>query len=164
MNQHQFFMDVAKACARQSTCLRRRYGAVIIDPKTRHILSTGYNGQPSGKEHCTDKGWCLRDELNIPQGERYEICTSTHGEMNAICQLGRNSHGCLMYLYGEDAKTGVMLTAPTPCFLCTKLLLNVGIPKVIVMTREDNFIELDVNKLYDKYIVDLFQQHDKSTA
>ena len=74
MNQHQFFMDVAKACARQSTCLRRRYGAVIIDPKTRHILSTGYNGQPSGKEHCTDKGWCLRDELNIPQGERYEIC------------------------------------------------------------------------------------------
>ena len=68
-----------------------------------------------------------------------------------------------MYLYGEDAKTGVMLTAPTPCFLC-KLLLNVGIPKVIVMTREDNFIELDVNKLYDKYIVDLFQQHDKSTA
>lgn len=163
MNQHQFFMDVAKACARQSTCLRRRYGAVIVDTQ-RRVTSTGYNGSPRGKEHCTDLGWCVRDELNVKHGSDYYNCRSNHSEQNALINSQSDTNGCLMYLYGEDAKTGVMLTAPTPCFLCTKLLLNAGILKVIVMTREDNFIELDVNKLYDKYIVDLFQQHDKSTA
>jgi len=149
MNDSQFFLEVAEACARQSTCLRRRYGAVIVDSH-RHILSTGYNGVPTGKIHCDVYGKCLRDELNIPQGSDYLLCKSNHGEANALIQAGRLSYGCVMYLYGWDVK-GMREIIPRPCFQCTKLLINAGIEKVI--TRYTIF---DPHELYESYVSSLY--------
>lgn len=149
MNDLQFFLEVAEACSRQSTCIRRRYGAVVVD-KHRHILSTGYNGSPRGMTNCDEYGICMRDELNIPQGSDYLLCKSNHAEANSLIQVGRYSDGCIMYLYGWDVK-GNREIIPKPCFQCTKLLINAGITKVI--SRQVMYDPVD---LYNSYVLNLY--------
>lgn len=114
----QYFMQIAKTVATRSTCLRRKTGAVIVIEK--RILSTGYNGAPSGIKHCHAVG-CLREELQIPSGERHELCRGLHAEQNAILQAA---------LHGVSLKGAVIYTTHEPCILCSKMLINVGIKKI----------------------------------
>lgn len=145
MNDLEFFLDVAKACAKQSSCLRRHYGAVIVD-KNRQIISTGYNSVPSGMLHCDQRNSCMRDKLGIEQYADYSLCYSIHSEQNALIQAGRLSRGCILYLYGWDVKKMIEIT-PKPCFLCTKMIINAGIDRVI--TRGTIHDPID---LYNEYV------------
>ncbi len=116
----EYFMRMAELAATRSTCLRRQVGAVIV--KDKKILATGYNGAPSGLRHCLDIG-CLRDKLGIPSGERHELCRATHAEQNAIVQAA---------MFGVSIKGGTMYSTTHPCILCTKLIINAGIEKIVV--------------------------------
>lgn len=113
-----YFMELARVVRGRSTCLRRQVGAVIV--KDRQILSTGYNGSPSGLKHCAEVG-CLRESLGIPSGERHEMCRAVHAEQNALIQAAK--HG--VAIEGADVYTTVQ-----PCVLCTKMLINAGIKRV----------------------------------
>lgn len=153
-----YFGELAMVAATQSTCIRRKFGAVIVDPITKQIISVGFNGSPSGKEHCADINWCLRNELEIPAGERYEVCRSLHGEMNAILRAGqRDTVGAHMYIAGFEVTTGLPVTKPLPCFLCTKMIINAHISKVFLYNKR-NVIEVDIDLLYDQYVQDLFNR------
>ncbi len=114
-----YFMQMAQVVAGRSTCLRRQVGAVMV--KEKQILSTGYNGSPSGLQHCDEVG-CLRQSLGVPSGERHEICRAVHAEQNALVQAAK--HG--VAITGAD-----LYTTHQPCVLCTKLLINAGIKRVI---------------------------------
>jgi dCMP deaminase len=116
----EYFMRMAELAASRSTCLRRQVGAVIV--KDKKILATGYNGAPSGLKHCLDIG-CLRDKLGIPSGERHELCRATHAEQNAIVQAA---------LFGVSIKDGTMYSTTHPCILCTKLIINAGIRRMVI--------------------------------
>jgi dCMP deaminase len=114
-----YFMEIAKVVAKRSTCLRQNVGAVIV--KDKRILSTGYNGAPTGLEHCLDIG-CLREELNIASGERHELCRAVHAEQNAIIQAA---------VHGVSIEGAVLYTTHQPCIMCAKMIINAKIKKVI---------------------------------
>jgi dCMP deaminase len=114
-----YFMAIAQLVAERSTCLRRTVGAIIV--KDKRILATGYNGAPSGVAHCSEVG-CLRETLNIPAGERHEICRGIHAEQNAIIQAAT---------FGVNISGGIIYTTHQPCFICTKMLINAHIIKII---------------------------------
>lgn len=116
----EYFMRIAELASTRSTCLRRQVGAVIV--KDKKILATGYNGAPSGLKHCLDIG-CLREKLKIPSGERHELCRATHAEQNAIVQAA---------LFGVSIKDGILYSTTQPCILCTKLIINAGIQKIVI--------------------------------
>lgn len=122
-----YFLDVALRCAKQGTCLRRNYGAVLVDTD-RHIISTGYTGAPMGVGHCRS---CWRQDNNIPSGSNYEMCMSVHAEMNACLQAGTKAKGATMYLAGYDVETGLEIPNPRPCFLCCKVLFNSQVYAVV---------------------------------
>lgn len=116
---NEYFMDIAHLVKTRSTCLRRQVGAVVV--KDKRILSTGYNGAPTGCEHCSDMG-CMRTKLGVPSGERHELCRALHAEQNAIAQAA--NHGISM----KDASIYV---TTQPCSLCAKILINAGIKEII---------------------------------
>ncbi len=113
-----YFMEMAVLAAKRSTCLRRQVGAVIV--KNRRVLSTGYNGVPSGVTHCSVTG-CLREQLNVPSGERHELCRGLHAEQNAIIQAA---------YHGVSIEGSVLYCTTLPCIICTKMLINAGIQKI----------------------------------
>ena len=113
-------MNIAKLVSERSTCNRAKVGAVIV--KERNIIATGYNGAPSGLRHCLDIG-CLREKLKIPSGERHELCRATHAEQNAIVQAAS---------FGTSIKDGIIYSTTHPCIMCTKLIINAGIKKIII--------------------------------
>ncbi|HOK53582.1 MAG TPA: cytidine/deoxycytidylate deaminase family protein [Armatimonadota bacterium] len=115
----EYFMEIAHVVARRSTCIRRQIGAVIV--KDRRILTTGYNGAPSGLPHCVELG-CLRDELGIPSGTRHELCRALHAEQNAIIQAA---------LYGISTQNSVLYCTHQPCSLCAKAIINAGVKRVV---------------------------------
>lgn len=115
----EYFMQVAEVVSRRSTCLRRSIGAVIV--RDKRILTTGYNGAPSGLAHCTDIG-CLREKLGVPSGERTEICRGLHAEQNAIIQAAK---------YGISVEGSTIYSTTEPCSLCAKMLINAGITRVV---------------------------------
>jgi len=129
-----YYLNIAREVSKRSTCLRRRFGAVIL--KDDQIISTGYVGAPRGTPNCVDLGKCLREELNVPSGERYELCRSVHAEMNSIINAARagvSVLGGVMYLYGENVKDDSIAEA-RPCKMCTRMIINAGIKEVIVKT------------------------------
>lgn len=129
MSKDDYYLNIADAVSQRSTCLRRNYGAVIV--KNDEIISTGYTGAPRGEPNCLDTCHCLREELNVPQGERYELCVSVHAEMNAIISASRRDMiGATLYLSGRDAKTGELIDAH-PCTICARLIKNAGISRVV---------------------------------
>jgi dCMP deaminase len=161
MVSHSFFYEVAKVCAAQSTCLSSHYGAVIVDAN-HHIISTGFNGAPKGKEHCTDKGWCLKRsfgydhfQTSVKDWAGMSICNCVHTETNAIVNATAPVGGSTMYLYGE--RNGFPIVVK-PCFLCCKMLINAGIQKVIIKSN-NTFIEINMDELYEAYIQEIAQQH-----
>ena len=115
----EYFMSIARKVAERSTCLRRQIGAVVV--KDKRILSTGYNGVPSGIEHCTTRG-CLRDQMGIPSGERHELCRGIHAEQNAVVQAAR---------HGTPIDGAIIYCTHQPCILCAKMLINAGITEII---------------------------------
>ena len=117
----EYFMDITRLVARRSTCMRRQVGAVMV--KEKNILATGYNGTPSGITHCDLTG-CLRDQLNVPSGERHELCRGLHAEQNAIIQAAR---------HGVNIADSILYCTNSPCIICTKMLINAGIRKVIYL-------------------------------
>lgn len=115
----QYFMNIVELVKERSTCLRREVGAIIV--KDRRILATGYNGAPAGCKHCIEVG-CIRDELNVPSGERHELCRASHAEQNAIVQAA---------MYGVPIKDGTIYVTAQPCVICSKLIINAGIKRVV---------------------------------
>lgn len=134
LEKEDYYLNIAKGVSRRSTCLRRRFGAVIL--KDDQIISTGYVGAPRGTPNCIDLGKCPREEANIPAGERYELCRSVHAEANAIINAARagvSVIGSVLYLYGENVKDDTVAEAK-PCKMCKRMIINAGIVSVIVKT------------------------------
>ena len=125
-NKINYYLDIAETVTERATCLRRIWGAVIV--KNDEIISTGYNGAPRGRKNCSDLGYCIREKLNIPRGERYELCRSVHAEQNAIIQAGQDRcTGASMYVYGHDFI----------CILC-KMFIVQAVIKDVYLKKDDN--------------------------
>ncbi|MBE6788445.1 MAG: cytidine deaminase [Ruminococcaceae bacterium] len=138
-----YYLDIAEAVLGRGTCLRRNFGAIIV--KNDEIISTGYVGAPRGRKNCSDMGYCRREELNIPRGERYELCRSVHAEANAIISASRNAMiGSVLFLACRDAKTGELVSGTTPCSMCKRMIINAGIEKVYVRDTKEEYRELQV--------------------
>ena len=138
-----YYLDIAEAVLGRGTCLRRNFGAIIV--KNDEIISTGYVGAPRGRKNCSDMGVCRREELNIPRGERYELCRSVHAEANAIISASRNAMiGSVLFLACRDAKTGELVAGTTPCSMCKRMIINAGIEKVYVRDTKEDYRELQV--------------------
>jgi len=116
----EYFMSIAYQVAKRSTCIRRKVGALLV--RDRRILTTGYNGPPTGLPHCIDVG-CLRDRLGVPAGQRHELCRGLHAEQNALIQAA---------IYGVSVKGATLYCTHYPCSLCAKMLINAGVVKVVV--------------------------------
>ena len=136
----EYYLNIAAQVAERGTCLRRKFGAVIV--KNGQIISTGYVGAPRGAVNCCDLGYCPREAAQIPPGERYELCRSVHAEANAIIHADRTSMlGSTLYLACLDAKTGQFTPNTRPCRMCTRLIINAGIEKVVVREEPGRFTE-----------------------
>jgi dCMP deaminase len=132
----EYFIGIAKAVSTRATCLRRKYGAVIT--KDNIIVSTGYNGAPSGMKDCLEVGKCTRKELQIPHGERYELCHSVHAEANAIIRASVDElRGSTMYISGVDEKGSECNSEP--CMMCKRMMLNSRIDKVVYSDGNKGF-------------------------
>jgi dCMP deaminase len=132
----EYYLNIAREVAQRGTCLRRRFGAVIV--KEDQIISTGYVGAPRGTKNCSDIGKCPREEANIPSGERYELCRSVHAEQNAIINAARagvSVLGGIMYIYGENVKDGQIVEGK-PCKLCRRYIINAGLERVIIKMKD----------------------------
>ncbi len=140
-----YYLDIADSVCERSTCLRIRYGAVIV--QNDEIVSTGYNGAPRGRKNCSDVGFCLREARGIPSGERYELCRSVHAEANAIISAGRREMlGASLYLAARDAKTNEVLANRTSCSMCRRLIINAGIKNVYVREDDEHYSTVDVER------------------
>lgn len=129
ISKKEYYLGIALAVAKRSTCLRRQYGAVIV--KNDEIVSTGYNGSPRGEENCCDVEYCWREANSIPHGERYEACKSVHAEQNAIISASRKDMiDSVMYLVGIE--NGKIIKA-VPCDICRRMIVNAGISEVITV-------------------------------
>ena len=138
IDKNNYYLDIAKVVASRSTCMRRCYGAIIV--QNDEIIATGYNGAPRGRQNCTDMCRCTREELKIPSGERYELCRSVHAEANVIISASRKDMiGATLYLVGRDAKTGEILSDATPCSMCRRMLINAGISNVVARVGDGDF-------------------------
>ncbi len=132
----EYYLNIAKEVAKRSTCLRRHFGVVIV--REDQIVSTGYVGAPRGAPNCIDTGDCDREKLQIPSGERYELCHSVHAELNCIINAARAGVSVLggtMYLYGENAD-GTLMENLWPCQICRRSIINAGLEKLIVLAKE----------------------------
>ena len=133
-----YYLDIADAVLERCTCLRRQYGAIIV--KDDEIISSGYNGAPRGRKNCMDMGYCTRQKLNIPRGERYELCRSVHAEANAIISAARREMiGATLFLAGRDAETGEIVSDAECCAMCKRLIINAGIEKVVTRINADEY-------------------------
>lgn len=140
-----YYLDMADVARERSTCLRRTYGAVIVKNDT--IVSTGYSGAPRGRANCIDLGYCMRQKLNIPRGERYEFCRSVHAEQNAIIAASREQMlGSTLYLCGREVDTGELIKDANCCTMCKRMIINAGIEKVIVRRTNDEYEEIPVSE------------------
>ncbi len=134
VSKHEYYLDIAETVSERSTCLRRRFGAIIV--KNDVIISTGYNGAPRGRKNCCDLGSCYRDKLGIPRGQRYEMCRSVHSEANAIIAAPRDQMiGSTLYMCCTDPKTGEVVPDTNSCMMCKRLILNAGIETVVIRDR-----------------------------
>ena len=144
VSKHNYYLDIAQTVAERGTCLRRKFGAVIV--KNDSIVSTGYAGAPRGRANCCDLGKCLRQEYNIPAGERYELCRSVHAEANAIIAASREEMlGSTLYLacISVDSK---LYPGTSCCSMCRRLIINAGIETVIIRDTPTEYRIVNVEK------------------
>ena len=143
VSKENYYLDIAESVLERATCLRRVYGAIIV--KNDEIISTGYNGAPRGRKNCVDIGYCAREAMKVPRGERYELCRSVHAEANAIISAARRDMvGGTLYLAGKDAATGEILSDATSCSMCHRLLINAGLEKVVIRTSSTDYTVVQV--------------------
>jgi len=144
-SKDNYYLDIAQTVAKRSTCLRRNYGAIIV--KNDIIISTGYNGAPRGRLNCSDINYCMREKMQIPRGERYELCRAVHAEANAIIAAKRDEMlDSTLYLVGLDASSGEILEDICSCQMCKRLVINAGISKVVIRRNEEEFDEITVRE------------------
>ena len=137
-DKENYYLDIAEAVASRGTCLRRNFGAIIV--KNDQIVATGYTGAPRGRKNCSDLGYCLREKMNVPRGQRYELCRSVHAEANAIISAARREMiGSTLYLVGKDAKPGALVPDANSCSMCKRQIINAGISRVIIRNTHDTF-------------------------
>ncbi|MDO4439097.1 MAG: deaminase [Eubacteriales bacterium] len=133
-----YYLDLADVVSKRGTCLRRHYGAVIV--KNDEVISTGYVGAPRGRKNCSDLGYCIRQKMNIPRGERYELCRSVHAEANAIISAEREKMiGSTLYLSGREVSSGEYIHNSNSCSMCKRMIINAGIEKVIIRDTEQDY-------------------------
>ena len=144
VSKHNYYLDIAQTVAERSTCLRKKYGAIIV--KDDVIVSTGYNGAPRGRKNCDDLGFCLREQLGIPSGERYEMCRSVHAEANAIIAAARDRIlGSTLYMACVNPKDGSLVPGTNSCMMCKRLIINAGIETVVVRDTAGEYRIIDVS-------------------
>ena len=149
VSKENYYLDIAQTVAERGTCLRRLFGAIIV--KNDSIISTGYNGAPRGRKNCSDLGICRREQLNIPRGQRYELCRSVHAEANAIIAASReNMIGATLYMTCIDPFTKQPMPGTTSCAMCKRQVINAGIEKVIVRETADTFTVYQVSDWIEK--------------
>ena len=142
-DKDNYYLDIAQTVAERGTCLRRNYGAIIVH--NDEIISTGYVGAPRGRKNCSDLGYCIRQQLNIPRGERYEMCRSVHAEANAIISAPRRDMiGATLYLVGLEKDSGKIVANSCCCSMCKRMVINAGIKDVVIRDTEDEFRVIDV--------------------
>ena len=145
ISKENYYLDIAQTVLERATCLRRVYGAIIV--KNDEIISTGYNGAPRGRKNCIDMGYCTRERMQVPRGERYELCRSVHAEANAIISAQRRDMvGGTLYLVGKDAQTGKLLYDATSCSMCRRMVINAGLSQVVIRRTETEFDVVDVKE------------------
>ena len=138
ISKENYYLDIAETVLERATCLRRVYGAIIV--KNDEIISTGYNGAPRGRANCVDMGYCSREAMNVPRGERYELCRSVHAEANAIISASRRDMvGGSIYLVGRNAATGELLPDATSCLMCRRMVINAGLERVVIRRTKTEF-------------------------
>ena len=143
-----YYLDLAEVVSRRSTCLRRHFGAVIVN--NDQVISTGYVGAPRGRQNCSDLGRCIRQEMNVPRGERYELCRSVHAEQNAIIHASREAMlGATMYMTGIEVDSGDYVKNANSCSLCKRMIINAGIDQLIVRDDKDHYRIIDVQSWID---------------
>ena len=143
VSKHNYYLDIAQTVAERATCLRRMFGAIIVKNDT--IISTGYNGAPRGRKNCSDLGYCMRDKLNIPRGERYEMCRSVHAEANAIIAAPRDQMlGATLYMVCVNAQTKELEPSTSSCMMCKRQVINAGITTVVVRDTKEEYRVIDV--------------------
>ena len=142
VTKENYYLDIAQTVSERSTCLRRRYGAIIV--KNDSIISTGYNGAPRGRKNCCDIG-CYREQLGIPRGERYELCRAIHAEANAIIAASRDQMlGATLYMACTDPKDGSIVAGTCSCAMCKRTVINAGIETVVIRDTRTEFRTISV--------------------
>ena len=148
ISKEKYYLDIAQTVLERATCLRRVYGAIIV--KNDEIISTGYNGAPRGRKNCVDMGYCTREAMQVPRGERYELCRSVHAEANAIISASRRDMvGGTIYLVGRNAQTGELLHDATSCAMCRRMIINAGLSRVVIRNTPTEFEVVDVQEWID---------------
>jgi dCMP deaminase len=142
-----YFMDMAKLAAQRSSCLRRAVGAVLV--KERRVLATGYNGVPTGVTHCEATG-CLREKLNVPSGERHELCRGLHAEQNAILQAA---------LHGVSIKESSLYCTNLPCIICAKMLINAGVRRIVYL---DGYADVLAGEMLEEVGMELVRMTERT--
>ncbi len=149
ISKENYYLDIAETVLERATCLRRVYGAIIV--KNDEIISTGYNGAPRGRANCTDLGYCSREAMQVPRGQRYELCRSVHAEANAIISAARKDCvGGTLYLVGRDAQTRELLADATSCSMCRRLVINAGLDQVVIRRTKETFEVIPVSAWVDE--------------
>ncbi len=145
IDKENYYLDIAETVLERSTCLRRCYGAIIVQHD--EIISTGYNGAPRGRKNCADLNFCTRMKMNIPSGERYELCRSVHAEANCIISAARkDTLDATLYMACRDPQTGQLIPDSTSCSMCRRLIINAGIKRVVIRDTPTDYRVVDVQK------------------
>ena len=145
VSKENYYLDIAQTVAERSTCLRRKFGAIIV--KNDVIVSTGYNGAPRGRKNCSDLQFCFRDKMNIPRGERYELCRSVHAEQNAVIAAPRDQMlGATLYMACVTPEEGDIVGGMNSCMMCKRVILNAGIAKVVVRDTKTEYRVIDTQE------------------
>ena len=145
IDKENYYLDIAGTVLERSTCMRRQYGAIIV--QNDEIVSSGYNGAPRGRKNCGDLGYCAREAMKIPSGQRYELCRSVHAEANAIISASRREVlGASLYMVCRDPATGALIPGSTSCSMCRRLIINAGMSQVVIRDTPDGYRVVDVQR------------------
>ncbi len=145
IDKENYYLDIAETVLERSTCLRAAYGALIV--RNDEIVSTGYNGAPRGRSNCSELSYCIRDRLNIPSGQRYELCRSVHAETNAIISAARSECiGGTMYIVAREVASGELLPSLQPCPMCRRMIINAGLSKVVIRRTQTTYDIINVQE------------------
>ena len=145
IDKENYYLDIAETVLERSTCLRRRYGAIIV--RNDEIIATGYNGAPRGRKNCVDLNYCTREAMNIPSGQRYELCRSVHAEANAIISAARrDTLGSTLYMACTDPATGALIPNSTSCTMCRRQIINAGIQRVVIRDTPTDYRVVEVEE------------------